>query len=139
MTFRRESFLEILMSKRAVGDGMEGETGQKETRMQRIYIAGPMASSGEPGPNLNRAAQAAGRILEAGHLPWVPHVGWILDAIAPLPRERWLQWGLGWLNQCDAVLRLDGKSVGADAECEFAREMGLEVIESVEEIKRMER
>ena len=93
-----------------------------------------MATSGEPGANLNQAALAAREIMRRGHVAYVPHLGWILDAIAPVPREAWLRCDQAWLEVCDAVLRLPGESAGADAECEFAREWGIPVYDELAEL-----
>lgn len=89
----------------------------------RIFIAGPMSSSGEPGPNLHQAAVAASRLVEAGHAVYVPHLTWIVDAIRPAPIEQWKESDLAWIDASDAVLRLPGESKGADAEVAYAVEL----------------
>jgi len=97
----------------------------------RVYIAGPMATSGEPGPNLHAAAVAAAEVIRAGHSPYVPHLTWILDAIAPFPRGEWQHQSLAWIETCGALIRLPGESVGADAEARYARTLGIPVFFSV--------
>jgi hypothetical protein len=97
----------------------------------RVFVAGPMATSGEPGRNLHQAAIASSRLLELGHAPYVPHASWILDAIRPVTRERWLQCDREWLVYAEALLRLPGESIGADAECDFARTFGIPVFTSI--------
>ncbi len=103
--------------------------------MKRVYIAGPMTTSGEPGPNLNAAACAAAELLKAGHFPFVPHVTWLLHAIRPdVDVKLWLAWDLEWLTSCDAVVRLPGKSHGADLEVALAHKLDLPVYSSVKEL-----
>ena len=90
-----------------------------------VFIAGPMSTSGEPGPNLNAAAVAAAELLLAGFFPFVPHVTWILHAIRPdVAVNTWQRWDEYWLRSCDAVLRLPGESRGADEECKLAERIG---------------
>ena len=101
----------------------------------KIYIAGPWSTSGEPGPNLHAAANAAAELLERGHFPFVPHTVWILHAVRPdVPITKWIEWDLAWLQDCDALLRLPGKSRGADLEVALANEIGIPVYESIEDI-----
>jgi len=97
----------------------------------RVYIAGPMATSGEPGPNLHQAAVAAAEVIRAGHSPYVPHLTWILDAVAPFPRGEWQRQDREWIEACGALIRLPGRSVGADAEEAFANSRGIPVFFSV--------
>ncbi len=41
---------------------------------------------------------------------------------------------MAWLECCDALLRLDGLSKGADAEVRYAKHIGIPVYFSLEEI-----
>lgn len=93
-----------------------------------IFVAGPMSTSGEPGPNMHAAASAAALLLKNGFQPLIPHVTWILHAIRPdVPLELWWKWDRCWITKCDGVLRLDGNSVGADNECDWALQCGVPV------------
>ncbi len=111
-----------------------------------ILIAGPYRSgtNDEPGAlaaNLAFLESAAWPIFEAGHIPmigeWVAlpvmrGVGSVVGDEASLriltpTAERLLQ-------QCDAVLRLPGVSTGADNDVRIARELGLAVYTSIDEI-----
>lgn len=103
--------------------------------MKRIFVAGPMSTSGEPGPNVHQAAVAAADLLRAGFFPFVPHVTWVLHAICPtVPVSLWQKWDLHWLRTCHGLLRLPGESVGADAEVGLAREIEIPVFASVHEV-----
>ena len=101
----------------------------------RVFIAGPMSSSGEPGPNVHAAATAAAELLIAGHLPFVPHVTWFLHMVRPdVDVALWREWDLAWLRTCDCLLRLTGVSRGADVEVEKAHELGIPVYTSIESL-----
>ncbi len=101
-----------------------------------VFIAGPMSTSGEPGPNLNAAVVAAADLLLAGFFPFVPHVTWILHAIRPdVAVKTWQRWDHYWLTLCDAVLRLPGMSDGADEEVELAENCCIPVFHDIQSLK----
>ena len=101
-----------------------------------VFIAGPMSTSGEPGPNLNAAAVAAADLLLAGYFPFVPHVTWILHAIRPdVAVKTWQRWDHYWLVLCDAVLRLPGRSSGADDEVAMAEKIRMPVFHDLQSLK----
>lgn len=100
----------------------------------KIYIAGPLTSSGRLMKNVNRAASCADELLDRGFAVYVPHWNVIQDAIHPRDYGFWLSHDLEWLAVCDCVLRLPGESAGADAEVQRARELGKTVYFSLDEI-----
>jgi len=112
-----------------------------------ILIAGPYRSGTNDDPaliakNLDRLESFALPIYEAGHIPmigeWValPIIkqagsGNLGDSIA----EQYLYpVASRLLERCDAVLRIEGQSKGADEDVRLARERGLPVYSRVEEI-----
>ena len=109
-----------------------------------IYVAGPL-TTGDPFVNLNLAARAGNRLLRAGFLPIVPHLfsfSEIIDPVTPergTSWERWMQFCLGYVLRCDAVLRLPGPSRGADEEVAFAKEHGIQVYYDEAELLRVRR
>lgn len=120
------------------------------TKPMMILIAGPYRSGtgddpGKMAANLRRLEAAAWPIFERGHVPmigeWVAlpvlmgagggAVGDALyDRVMHPTAERLLQ-------HCDAVLRLEGASAGADNDVRIARARGLPVYRSVDEIPRV--
>ena len=104
--------------------------------MKRIFITGPMSSSGEPGPNINKAGKAAQQLLLAGFAVYVPHVNWLIDIAFPTEPRFWWQNSLEWLRVSDGILRLPGPSKGAERETEFAEEKGIPVFFSVDDVIR---
>jgi type III secretory pathway component EscU len=112
-----------------------------------ILIAGPYRSGTNNDPallskNLDRLEQFSLRIYEAGHIPligeWVAlpiakqagssHLG---DAIS----EQYLYPVASRLiERCDAVLRIEGTSKGADEDVLLARKRGLPVYFKVDDV-----
>jgi len=97
----------------------------------RVYIAGPY-TQGDPVVNVRRAVHVADALLDAGLLPFVPHLSHLWHLIHPRPYEDWLAYDLGWLAACDVLLRLPGESKGADVEVQKARRLGLPVFYDAE-------
>jgi hypothetical protein len=112
-----------------------------------ILIAGPYASGtgGDPermAANLRRLEKAAWPVFQAGHVPMIGE--WVaLPVIAsaggsgptdPLAAEVMYPAAERLLQHCDAVLRLPGESRGADRDVAIARERGIPVYTSLEEI-----
>jgi len=100
----------------------------------RVYIAGPLESGPDPAANVRRALDAATALLDAGLVPYVPHLTWFWNESHPRPRETWLALDREWLSTCDAVLRLPGESPGSELEELWARELGLPVFPSLGEL-----
>jgi len=112
-----------------------------------ILVAGPYRSGTNNDPqliakNLDRLEQFSLQIYKAGHIPligeWVAlpiakqagssHVG---DAIS----EQFLYPVANRLIQrCDAVLRIEGASKGADEDVRLARQRGLPVYFNIDEV-----
>lgn len=112
-----------------------------------ILIAGPYRSGTEDNPermaqNLKRLESVSYEIFKAGHVPmigeWVALPIWhtaggktvgddLYEAILHPTAGRLLQ-------HCDAVLRLEGASKGADNDVKVARERGLPVYFRLEEV-----
>jgi len=109
----------------------------------KIYVAGPYTpSTSDPHDaariahrNTRRAIRAGIAIIERGHVPFIPHLTHFihLESKKPLPREFYYEYDSVWLKCCDALLYL-GKSTGADRELQMAKEMGLRVFHSIDEI-----
>ena len=117
------------------------------TTSMMILIAGPYRSGTDDDPekmaaNLARLEEAAFPIFDKGHVPMIGE--W-----AALPILRGAGGGAPGsavydrvmhptahrlLARCDGVLRLSGKSTGADQDVRIARERGMPVWRSVDDI-----
>ena len=97
----------------------------------RIYISGPLTSSGNVLENLAAAVDAARALIAAGFAPFCPHLSYHVDPAEEIPHRVWMEVDLPWVEAADAVLRLAGESVGADLEVERAQAQGIPVFRSV--------
>ncbi len=117
------------------------------TKPMMILIAGPYRSGTGDDPakmaeNLKRLEEASWPIFEKGHVPmigeWVALPIWQEaggQAVGDALYERILHPTAGRLLQhCDAVLRLPGASQGADNDVKIARERGIPVYFTLEDI-----
>lgn len=114
------------------------------TKPLLILIAGPYRSgtNGDPAliaQNLARLEEASGPIFRLGHVPMIGE--WValpilrtLDPAVVGEGDVMYETAHRLLQHCDAVLRLPGESSGADKDVEIARERGLPVYRSLEEI-----
>ncbi|CAH0264750.1 hypothetical protein SRABI76_03582 [Microbacterium oxydans] len=109
-----------------------------------ILIAGPYRSGTDGDPaliarNLERLEEAAAPIHRLGHVPmigeWValPILRGMTEADAA-DGDVMYETARRLLQHCDAVLRLPGASAGADQDVVIARERGLPVYFSLDEI-----
>jgi hypothetical protein len=87
----------------------------------RVYISGPI-TSGNRNKNQFQALEAHKALMLAGFAPLNPIItgnlafSWDRD----VPHSVWVDCDLPWVEVADAVLRLPGYSVGADAELTHA-------------------
>lgn len=98
----------------------------------KVYIAGPY-TKGDVALNVRAAIEAGNELLDAGHQPFVPHLTHFWHMLFPQPYEKWIALDLVWLPHCEALIRLPGKSSGADGEVQAARKLGLAIFDSTEE------
>jgi len=117
------------------------------TNPQLILIAGPYRSGTGDDPdlmaaNLRHLGQAAWPIFQAGHIPMIGE--WVAlpvlqsagasGPLDPLAEQVMYPAAARLLAHCDAVLRLPGKSGGADRDVVIARDRGLPVYHRLEEV-----
>lgn len=119
---------------------------KKQTSMT-IIIAGPYRSGTNDDPvlmqqNLDRLNAAALKLFRAGHIPLVGE--WLAlpllraaGSVSPgddIYQEISYPIAHRLITKCDAVLRISGESKGADQDVEVARNLGISVYYSLEEI-----
>ena len=112
-----------------------------------ILIAGPYRSGTGDDPalmaaNLTRLEEAAWPLFRAGHLPMIGE--WVAlpvlssagaaGPLDPLAEQVMYPTAQRLLVHCDAVLRLPGKSTGADQDVAIAEERGLPVYYRLEDV-----
>ncbi|KKN04702.1 hypothetical protein LCGC14_1094750 [marine sediment metagenome] len=103
----------------------------------RVYIAGPY-TNGDIAENIRRIIEVAERVVEAGHIPFVPHLFHLWHLMSPHKYEYWMALDQSWMGACDAFIALDlgedawGDSQGTQEDVNMADQLGIEVY-SVEE------
>ena len=115
--------------------GIRGEARDMDGARQpvRVYVAGPL-TAGDQALNVRAAIEAGQRLLEAGLVPFVPHLDMFWHLVCPNEYETWMAKGLAWLEACDVLLRLPGRSPGADREVGRAFELGLPVYTAADDL-----
>lgn len=93
---------------------------------EKVYVAGPYTHT-DPCVNTNRAVAIGDRLMNKGLTPFVPHLTHFRHTMIPHPYQTWLDYDIEWLKACDAVLRFDGESSGADKEVDIAIKLGIPV------------
>src|SRR3954463_14934759 len=101
--------------------------------MIRVYVAGPI-TKGVVMHNIYNAIKIGDQLLALGFAPFIPHVTCLWDIVSPHSYEDWCKRDDEWLKQCQVILRMEGESKGADAECSLGRSSGIPIVYSVAEL-----
>lgn len=99
----------------------------RTTRKARVYVAGPI-TLGNQGRNVREAIRISDEVYKLGYIPYCPHLTYFWDMIYPHEHQTWMNMDKEWLRECDILLRLPGKSKGADMEVAWAGALGIPVI-----------
>jgi hypothetical protein len=102
--------------------------------MMRVYIASPY-TNGDVQENVGRHIACADALMDLGYSPYAPLLCHFHHSIFPRPYESWFEHVSQWIKLCNALLRLPGKSPGADKEMEIAREHGIPVYLNIEDLQ----
>jgi hypothetical protein len=104
------------------------------TRRTRIYISGPMLTSGNPYLNVRHGIQVGTLLMKRGYYPFIPQLTamWEIAAHEEFTYEDWMALDFESIGMADMLLRLPGDSRGADREVAEARRLGIPVYYSVE-------
>jgi len=99
-----------------------------------IYIAGPYTHP-DPVQNTHRAITVADELIYHGFIPYIPHLTLLWHLVSPHNTQFWYDYDKHILKRCDAVLRIGGDSIGADQEVALAKECGIPVFYSMEDLR----
>jgi hypothetical protein len=115
--------------------------------MMLILIAGPYRSGTNNDPvlikkNMDKLEAMALPIFRKGHIPMIGE--WVANPLIELAGSKEvgdeifqeIQYPVAHriLTKCDAILRIEGASKGADQDVKIAKELGLKVYYSLDEI-----
>lgn len=98
-----------------------------------VYVAGPI-SVGDYIVNVKNAVKAGIHIEKIGGVYFVPHMEAFYHLLNDRSYEDSLAYDFQMILRCDALLRLPGVSKGSDREVVFAREHGIPVFTSFDEL-----
>lgn len=91
-----------------------------------VYLAAPYSS--DPVRNTRQAIESGMDLWQSGLVAVViSHLSLLSDLVRPMSSADWYRFDLDLVEHCDAVLRLDGDSTGADVEVDCARRRGIPV------------
>ena len=99
--------------------------------MKYIYVAGPY-TGGDPVLNTRKAIEAGEQLRALGFVPFIPHLTHLWHLISPHDIDYWYEYDNEWIRKCDALLRLPGKSKGADAETKLAWDLAMPVFYTID-------
>lgn len=91
-----------------------------------VFVSGPYSHS-DPAQvqlHVNRAIEAGIICQDAGLAPLVPHLCHYAHLRWPRDYEDWMRTDLAWVHRADYMIRIGGKSQGADMEEEEAQLAG---------------
>lgn len=108
---------------------------------EKVYISGPVTSSGWVIHHLRNAIDMAEKVANAGFVPFIPHTAVLWDMIYPgHDYDFWLYTvTLPWVSSCDYLLRLPGESLGADKEVEVAKILNIPVVYHFDKLLELQR
>lgn len=104
-----------------------------------VYIAAPY-SNGDTlslkhvDAHVRVAIKTQYDLMQAGFDAHCPHLTHFSNELYQQPYERWMELCLNEMSRCDAVLRLKGKSKGADRECALAIDLDIPVYVSFRDL-----
>jgi hypothetical protein len=102
--------------------------------MIKIYIASPY-TIGNKEENVKRQIEVANQLMDLKYCPFTPLLSHYHNSMFERSYEDWMEIDFEWIKSCDGILRLEGESRGADAEIEFAKQLGISVFYSIEDLE----
>ncbi len=101
--------------------------------MIKVYIASAY-TIGDAAENVKLQIDCANELMNIGFAPYAPLASHLHHIVHPRKYEDWLKFDFEWVKACNCLLRLSGKSKGADREVEYAIENNKPVFRSISEI-----
>jgi len=101
--------------------------------MIRVYVASPY-TLGDSALNVRRQIDKFEELSRLGFAPFNPLYAHFHHMFYPRTDDEWLQWDFEWLKVADCMLRLPGKSRGADEEEKVAKENNIPIYFSLKDL-----
>jgi len=102
-----------------------------------VYIASQY-ELGDKTANVERQIEVAHTLMDYGYAFYAPLLMHYLEMFRSRPTDEYMNVDLEFVERCDVLLRLEGRSVGADIEENYARELGIPVVYAIEDLRRLE-
>lgn len=99
-----------------------------------MYVAGPY-SQGDVVRNVARAIVVGNYLMGRGYRVYVPHTSHFQHLLEPRSYWDWLEHGIGWMLECDAMVVLPGPSRGVSIEVQVAQGFGIPVFPTVKDFE----
>lgn len=111
--------------------------------MLRVYVAGPYRCSGKCGVDLDHMRKGLNMgmdVLLAGYSAFIPWFDFVLKLIGrgeEIETKHFQAYCMEWLKVSDIILLMPGweNSSGTLAEIETAKELGISIVYSLEELQ----
>lgn len=111
--------------------------------MKTVYVAGAMNSNNILGvlENIQRGIYYGGQVLQLGLAPFVPHLDVFFKMLGGedlnIPMQHYYDYTMEFLTRCDCMLVCPKfeNSLGTKAEIDKAKELGIPIYYSLEELK----
>jgi nucleoside 2-deoxyribosyltransferase len=104
-----------------------------ESKILAVYIAAPY-TLGDREKNVLKAMETADILIRSGFAPFNPLLTHFQHVKFPQNYEMWMRQDFVYLQRCDCLLRIPGKSKGADREIKEAKRLGIPVFNSIEDL-----
>ena len=103
----------------------------------KIYVAGPISAptKEEMDNNVIIASRVTAELIYKGHYPYTPHL--LCHLNIEKSWEYWMDFDDQWLRQCDALFYI-APSRGTDIELANAKELGMRIFYSLDEVPEAE-
>lgn len=99
----------------------------------KVFISSPF-SAGDQIVNARVQYDMWDKLLTEGFIPFAPLWSIHQHLFNPRRYNEWIEWDTEWVKVCDCLLRLPGESPGGDIEVAAARDAGIPVFFSLEEL-----
>ena len=96
-------------------------------KKNKVYVAGPYTFGGTL-KNVIKAIDVADQLSKQGYTPFIPHLNHFWNFYHSHPESFWYKWDNEWLECCDYIYRIPGKSPGTDKEMKLAKKLGIPVL-----------